>query len=92
MTRAGQVARLRPRAERSDCDTGDRPRDCRARRARQAGALAVTALDALLLLAALGGMRALLGHTRALALLAVWAVGGIVLALLRPVRCTSPWR
>jgi len=55
-----------------------------------AGALAVAALDALLLLAALGGVGALLAHRRALALLAVWAAGGIVLALLRPVRHHEP--
>jgi protein-S-isoprenylcysteine O-methyltransferase Ste14 len=55
-----------------------------------AGALAVTALDALLLMAALGGLAALLRNPRALALLAVWAAGGIVLALLRPVRVHEP--
>jgi protein-S-isoprenylcysteine O-methyltransferase Ste14 len=55
-----------------------------------AGALAVTAVDALLLMAALGGARALLGHARALALLAIWAAGAIVLALIRPVRRHDP--
>lgn len=54
------------------------------------GALAVTALDALLLIAAMGGPGALLRHHRALALLAVWAAGGVVLALLRPVRLHEP--
>ena len=54
------------------------------------GALAVTAFDALLLMAALGGAGRLLRHPRALALLAVWATGGIVLALLRPVRLHEP--
>jgi len=55
-----------------------------------AGAVAVIALDALLLGLALGGPRALLAHTRALALLAVWGAGGIVLALMRPVRTHAP--
>jgi protein-S-isoprenylcysteine O-methyltransferase Ste14 len=55
-----------------------------------AGALAVTALDALLLVAALGSVQALIEHRRALALLTVWAAGGIVLALLRPVRAHDP--
>jgi protein-S-isoprenylcysteine O-methyltransferase Ste14 len=54
------------------------------------GALLATALDALLLGLALGGAPALLGHWRALALLAVWGAGGIVLALLRPVRTHEP--
>jgi len=49
-------------------------------------ALTVTALDAALLAFALGGIAALLAHHRALALLALWAVGGVTLALLRPVR------
>ena len=49
-------------------------------------ALTVTAFDALLLAIALGGMSALLGHPRALALLGVWAVAGVTLALLHPVR------
>jgi len=35
-------------------------------------------------------VHALLGHPRALALLAVWAVGGLVLALLQPVRRHDP--
>jgi len=51
-----------------------------------AGALAVTALDAALVAGALGGVRPLLAHPRALALLAVWAVGSLTLGALRPVR------
>jgi protein-S-isoprenylcysteine O-methyltransferase Ste14 len=54
------------------------------------GALAVTAIDAALLGLALGGLPALLRHHRALALLAVWAVGGVTLALVRPVRVHDP--
>jgi protein-S-isoprenylcysteine O-methyltransferase Ste14 len=54
------------------------------------GALAVTAIDAALLALALGGVVPLLGHARALALLAAWGVGGIVLGLLRPVRTHDP--
>jgi protein-S-isoprenylcysteine O-methyltransferase Ste14 len=49
-------------------------------------ALLVAALDALLLMLALGGPAALLAHRRALALLAAWTMGGVTLALLRPVR------
>ena len=49
-------------------------------------ALGVVALDAALLAAALGGLAALLAHPRALSLLALWAAGGVTLALLRPVR------
>ncbi len=49
-------------------------------------ALGVTALDAALLALALGGLAPLLAHTRALALLVLWAVGGVSLALLHPVR------
>jgi protein-S-isoprenylcysteine O-methyltransferase Ste14 len=49
-------------------------------------ALLVTALDAALLALALGSPGALLAHPRALALLALWAIGGVTLALLRPVR------
>lgn len=55
-----------------------------------AGSLAVTALDAALLALALGGVAPLLGHARALALIAVWGVGSIVLALIRPVRTHEP--
>ena len=55
-----------------------------------AGALAVVALNALLLALGLGGIGALLSHTRALALLAIWAAGGITLALLQPVRRHDP--
>jgi protein-S-isoprenylcysteine O-methyltransferase Ste14 len=54
------------------------------------GALAATALDAALLALALGGIGALLGHRRALALLALWLAGAIVLAWLRPVRSHDP--
>lgn len=49
-------------------------------------ALTVTAFDAALLVAALGGVAPLLAHSRALALLAIWAVSSVTLALLRPVR------
>ena len=48
-------------------------------------ALAATALDALLLLVALGGWSALLSHPRALALVAIWGAGALVLAWLRPI-------
>jgi protein-S-isoprenylcysteine O-methyltransferase Ste14 len=47
--------------------------------------LLVTALDASFLALALGGYRALAAHPRALALVAIWAVAGVALALLRPV-------
>ncbi len=50
------------------------------------GAVVTTAFDAALLALALGGIAPLLAHRRALALLAVWFVGALVLALLRPVR------
>lgn len=49
-------------------------------------ALVATGLDAALLALALGGVAPLLGHPRALTLLAVWAVGAVTLALLRPVK------
>ena len=49
-------------------------------------ALLATAFDALLLVLALGGLAPLLAHARALALLGVYAVSGVALALLRPVR------
>ena len=49
-------------------------------------ALLVTALDAVLLALALAGIRPLLAHPRALALLVIWAIGAVTLALLRPVR------
>jgi protein-S-isoprenylcysteine O-methyltransferase Ste14 len=48
--------------------------------------LVVTGLDALLLALALGGWRPLANHPRALALLACWALSGVVLAALRPPR------
>ena len=54
------------------------------------GALAVTALDGLLLAWALGGFAPLFAHRRALALLIIWGIGGIVLAWLRPVRTHDP--
>lgn len=49
-------------------------------------ALLVLGFDAALLMLALGGPQVLFGHTRALALLVVYAATGIPLALLRPVR------
>lgn len=55
-----------------------------------AGAILVTALDALLLALGLGGFAALLRHARALALLAAWLAGGIWLALARPIRTHDP--
>jgi len=55
-----------------------------------AGAVAVTALDVVLLALALGGFVALLATPRAVALLAVWLAGGVALALLRPVRTHDP--
>jgi len=54
--------------------------------ARAVLALLATGLDAALLALALGGVAALLAHPRALTLLALWATGGVTLALLRPVR------
>src|SRR5262245_14215854 len=54
------------------------------------GALAVTTFDALLLLAALGGLHTLFVPSRAGAWLAVGAWGGVVLALLRPGRAQQP--
>ena len=54
------------------------------------GALAVIALNALMLAAAMGSLAALRTHPRALALLAIWAAGGIALALLQPVRRHDP--
>ena len=50
------------------------------------GALVTTAIDALLLAWALGGFGALAADARALALLAIWLAGALVLALVRPVR------
>lgn len=54
------------------------------------GALVVTAIDAVLLVFALGSVAALLAHPRALALLAIWGVGALTLALVRPVRTNDP--
>jgi protein-S-isoprenylcysteine O-methyltransferase Ste14 len=48
--------------------------------------LLAVAFDALLLGWGVGGLAALLRHARALALLASWALGGLLLALLRPAR------
>jgi len=48
--------------------------------------LVVTAIDFCLLALVLGGVRAVLAHPRAPALVAVWAVTGGALALARPVR------
>lgn len=48
--------------------------------------LAVTAVDVCLLALALGSFAAVLAHPRAVALIAVWAVTGAVLAFKRPVR------
>ncbi len=61
--------------------------------------LLVTAIDAALLMLALGGFAALVGHPRAPALIGVWAVTGAVLALKRPIGAQdvveidreSPW-
>jgi protein-S-isoprenylcysteine O-methyltransferase Ste14 len=53
---------------------------------RVLGAVAVTALDAALLALALGGIRELLQHDRAMALLGAWVIGAVVLAWLQPVR------
>ncbi|HUK62365.1 MAG TPA: isoprenylcysteine carboxylmethyltransferase family protein [Dongiaceae bacterium] len=49
-------------------------------------ALVAVALDAAFLALALGGVRALLAHHRALALLGIYVATGVPLALLRPVR------
>ncbi|MBI1797277.1 MAG: isoprenylcysteine carboxylmethyltransferase family protein [Candidatus Eisenbacteria bacterium] len=62
---------------------GSRPRPHPVRTI--AFALLIAAIDALLLAAALDGVSALLAHHRALALLALWTLGGVTLALLRPV-------
>lgn len=49
-------------------------------------ALMVTAFDGLLLGIALGGAAALFRHPQAVALLIVWGIAGVTLALLHPVR------
>jgi protein-S-isoprenylcysteine O-methyltransferase Ste14 len=54
------------------------------------GAVLVWALDAGLLALALGGLDLLRAHPRALALLAVWGVGGLVLSVASPVRDHRP--
>jgi protein-S-isoprenylcysteine O-methyltransferase Ste14 len=71
------------------------PPDSRTRRSPAValiGALVTTAIDAALLALALGGFSALLGHRRALALLAVWGAGAVVLAWRSPVRRTEGTR
>lgn len=55
-------------------------------------ALVSTALDFLLLALALGGAGAVLAHPRAVALLAVWLVGALVLGAARPVRALAGTR
>ena len=57
-----------------------------------AGALVSTALDFGLLALALGGATPVLSHPQALGLLAVWLVGAVILALVRPVRARSGTR
>jgi protein-S-isoprenylcysteine O-methyltransferase Ste14 len=47
--------------------------------------LAAVAVDVLLMALAVGGFRALAGHPRALALLALWLITNMVLSLARPV-------
>ena len=54
------------------------------------GTLAATALDAALIALGLGGVPPLLAHARALALLAIWFAGGLILSLKRPVRTHDP--
>jgi protein-S-isoprenylcysteine O-methyltransferase Ste14 len=54
------------------------------------GTLLTTALDAALLAIALGGIAPLLSHRRALALLAIWATGSLVLGIARPVKRHDP--
>src|SRR5262245_14054740 len=49
-------------------------------------ALLVSAIDALILALVLGGAGALLHHPRAVALVMIWTLGGVLLALARPVR------
>lgn len=54
------------------------------------GALLATALDALLLVLALGGVGATLSHPRAPTLLAVWFAGNLLLPLRQPLRGHAP--
>lgn len=54
------------------------------------GTLVTSALDATLLAIGLGGAGPLLAHRRALALLAIWASGTLVLGITRPVRRHDP--
>ena len=67
-------------------EAGSDPASPAARVVRPGLALIAAALDAVLLALALGGWRALASHPRALALLACWAISGVVLAALRPSR------
>lgn len=56
------------------------------------GAFVTTAIESLLLVLVLGSYPALFAHRRATLLLAVWLVGAIVLALLKPVRSRTGTR
>ncbi|NOT34160.1 MAG: isoprenylcysteine carboxylmethyltransferase family protein [Candidatus Eisenbacteria bacterium] len=68
--------------------------------ARLAIAVAVSSLDAGLLALALGGIRQFIAHPQAVALAVVWALLGLLLAALQPVRSSdavaadrdAPWR
>lgn len=64
----------------------DTPGSPRSPAVRLLIALAVVGVDAGLLALALGGPRALFAHHRALALIGIYSLTGIPLALLRPVR------
>lgn len=59
---------------------------------RVIGALVVTAIDAGLLALALGGVGALLGEPRALALIGLWAAASLALAALRAPRAAAAER
>jgi len=65
---------------------GSRPHPLRS----PIAALLVTAVDAGLLALALGGLEPLLAHSRAVALLVAWGLGGLVLGALKPVRSHDP--
>lgn len=87
----------RPEAPHSETPRPEAPRE-RPPWLAPLGATLATALDAALLALALGGVAALLAHPRALALLAVWFTGALILAALHPVRTktgtrrsTDPW-
>ena len=78
----------------SQAESGAGPRRAIAGRKRgplatAALSLVVTAVDVLLLALAMGGFGAVLAHPRAIALIAVWAVTGMVLAFRRPVRSSD---